>query len=102
MLSASLFIYQYRTVQPDPPTRLAMCLPKRLCGTGCSDYLVDILSTLHSAAGFPCNQRHCSYTGSSLDTQLTPASPFCIFGVVLYPCKSSLLVSDFYVVAATV
>lgn len=66
MLFASLFTYQYHAVQPDPRTLLALCLPKRLCGTGRSDYLVDILSRFHSAAGFPCNQqqlRHPTHTG---------------------------------------
>lgn len=57
MLFPSPFSYQYLMVQPDSPSILAVCLSKRLHGTGWCDSLVDILSVFHyeKKAGFPCN-----------------------------------------------
>lgn len=45
-------------MQPDSWSILALCLSKRLHGTGCCESLVDILFTVHfeggEKAGFPC------------------------------------------------
>lgn len=58
MLFASPFSQEQRWVQPDSWSILALCLSKRLHGTGCCESLVDILFTVHfeggEKAGFPC------------------------------------------------